>query len=82
MAVGSPEGINFNSHGWSEGPWSEEKPVVNGTTDSNPYRVEFPPLLMFNPLRVGLSIGHSHGFRLERHPWLFTLIPFGDAVKL
>ena len=27
-------------------------------------------------------MGHSHGFRLARHPWLFKLIPSGDAVKL
>jgi hypothetical protein len=38
-------------------------------------------LSMFNPFRVGSSIGHNHGFRWARHPWLFTLIPSGDAVK-
>jgi hypothetical protein len=27
-------------------------------------------------------MGHSHGFRWGLHPWLFTLIPSWDAVKL
>ena len=56
--------------------------MVNETTDANPEGVEFPSLSMFNPFRVGSSMGHSHGFRLARHPWLFKLIPSGDAVKL
>ena len=56
--------------------------MVNETTDANPEGVEFLSLSMFNPFRVGSSIGHGHGFRLARHPWLFTLIPSGDAVKL
>ena len=55
--------------------------MVNETTDANPEGVEFLSVLMFNPFRVGSSIGDSHGFRLARHPWLFKLIPSGDAVK-
>ena len=47
-----------------------------------PEGVEFPSLSMVQPPSgLGSSIGHSHGFRLALHPWLFTLIPFGDAVK-
>jgi hypothetical protein len=25
-------------------------------------------------------MGHSHGFRLALHPWLFQLIPYRNAV--
>jgi len=42
MAVGSTEGINLNSQGWSEGPWSPSEPVVSGTTDANPDGVREP----------------------------------------
>ena len=52
----------------------------NEVTDANPEGVEFQSLSMFNPFRVASSMGHSHGFRLALHPWLFTLIPSGDVV--
>ncbi len=41
-----------------------------------------PPCRCSTPFRVRSSIGHSHGFRLVRHPWLLKLIPYGDAMKL
>ena len=37
---------------------------------------------MFNPFGVGSSMGHSHGFRLALHPWLFKLIPSWDPVMV
>ena len=56
--------------------------MVSEETGANPKGVEFPSVSMFNPFRVGSSIGHSHGFCWALHPWLFKLIPSGDAVKL
>ena len=83
MAAGSPEGINLNSHGWSDGTLVPERnPWLTKQRMPTPKGLNSRPLSMFNPFRVGSSIGHSHGFRLARHPWLFKLIPSGDAVKL
>jgi len=81
--TGSPAGVNLNSHGWSEetlvpkrNPWSTKQRMPT------PKGVELPSQSKFNPFRVGSPIDHSHEFRSARHPWLFELIPSGDAGKL
>jgi len=38
--------------------------VVSQGIHLNPEGVALPVLSMFNPFRVGLSIGHGHGFRM------------------
>ena len=72
----SPEGINLNSHGWSDGtPVPERNPWLARERMPTPKGVEFPSLSMFNPFRVGSSIGHSHGFRLALHPVAIQVDP-------
>ena len=82
VAAGSPEGINLNSHEWSDGA-----PVPERNSWSAKQRMPTPKGLNFRPCRCSTPSGLvrqwvSHGFRLARHPWLFKLIPSGDAVKL
>ena len=60
----SPEGINLNSHGRSDGTLVPERNPWPAKVDANPEGGELTALAMFNPFRVGLSMGQGHGFRL------------------
>ena len=55
--------------------------MANEITNHNPEGVELPSPPITQPLQGWVVDGLSHGFRLALHPWLFKLIPFGDAME-
>ena len=81
VAAGSPEGINLNSHEWSDGA-----PVPERNSWSAKQQMATPKGLNFRPCRCSTPSGLvrqwvGHGFRLTRSPVAIQIDPLRGCCE-